>query len=285
MIKLNKIKIFTDSTSDLSKELIEQNNISIIPLHIHFNDEEYKDNVDLTQEELYKKVEEYNILPKTSAPSPQEFIEAFRPYIEKGYDIIYIGLSSKMSATIQNALIAKSEFPSANIEVVDSYNLSSGIGLLVMKACDFREQGLNLQEIAKELRKLVPKVRSSFIIDTLDYLHKGGRCSSVANFVGGILKIKPVVAVADGEMFLSHKIRGKRKKVIDTMLKESLKNKNKMDEKRVFITHSQGGDAVNYLKEELERSINVENIHITDAGCVISSHCGPGTVGILYIEK
>lgn len=282
---MNKIKIFADSTCDLSKQLIEENNISIIPLHVHFHEEEYRDNVDLTQDELYKKVEEYNILPKTSAPSPQEFVNAFKPYVEKDYDIIYIGLSSKMSATIQNAIIAKGEFPKANIEIIDSYNLSSGIGLLVMKACDYREKGFNVNEIASKVRELVPKVKTSFIIDTLDYLYKGGRCSALESFVGGILKIKPVVSVAKGEMYLSHKVRGKRKKVVDTMLKDVLENKNNIDEKRVFITHSQAGGTEHYLKERLEENINVENIHITEAGCVISSHCGPGTIGILYIEK
>lgn len=282
---MNNIKIFTDSTSDLSKELIAKNHISIIPLYVSFDDEIYRDNVDMDQLELYKKIDAHKMIPKTAAPSPQDFIDAFKPYIDKGDDILYIGLSSKMSATIQNANIAKEEFPDGKISIIDSHNLSTGMGLLVMKACDFRDQGMDIEEISQRIQGLVPKVRSSFIIDTLEYLHLGGRLSAIKSLIGGALKIKPIIKVVDGEMIVAHKVRGRKSKVVDYMLKDVLKDAENIDPSRIFITHSQGGESVSYLEEQLSINTNVDHIHITDAGCVISSHCGPGTVGILYVEK
>lgn len=279
------IKIFTDCVSDLSKELIEENDIATIPFYVHFNDEIYKDGIELSQEELYKKVNTYGALPKTSAPSPQDFINSFKPYVEGGKEIIYIGISHKLSATMQNAIIAKKEFPNANISLVDSCNLSSGIGLLALKACDLRDEGLSGKQIVEKLSKLAPKIQTSFVVDTLEYLYKGGRCSALESFFGSVLKIKPILKVEDGELKLGKKARGKIDKVINSMLEDVLNNKNNIDKKRTFITHSQGGELVYYLKEQLENKTDIENVYITDASCVISSHCGPGTIGILYIEK
>ena len=282
---MHDIKIFADSTSDLPKELIEKNNISIIPLYVIFKDEIYKDNVNIDQEGLYKKVNELNMLPKTSAPSPKDFIDAFKPYVEAGQDILYIGLSSKLSTTIQNANIAKQEFPNANIEIVDSLNLSTSIGLLVMKACDFRKKGMNVQEISTKIQELTSKVRTTFIVDTLDYLHKGGRCSALQNLLGTAFKIKPIVRVVDGKLTVGQKFRGNKNKATNLIFKEVIKNINNIDTKRIFIGHSQGKEHIEYLKEQLLKSTNIKNIYLVNAGCVISSHCGPGTIGLFYIEK
>lgn len=282
---MSNIKIFTDCVSDLSKELIEENDIATIPFYVHFNDEIFKDGIELNQEELYKKVKKYNTLPKTSAPSPQDFINSFNPYVEGKKEIIYIGISHKLSATMQNAIIAKNEFPNANISLIDSCNLSSGIGLLALKACDLRDEGLSGKQIVEKLSELTPKIQTSFVVDTLEYLHKGGRCSALESFFGGILKIKPILKVENGEIKLGKKARGKTDKVIDLMLEDVLKNKNNIDKKRAFITHSQGGELVYYLKKQLEKNTDIENVYITDASSVISSHCGPGTIGILYMEK
>lgn len=279
-----KIKIFSDSTSDLSKELIEQEDIGIIPLYVNMNEISYKDGVDLTVPELYAKVDALGKLPKTSAPSPEDYYEAFKPWIEDGYNILYIGLSSKISSTIQNAKIAAEQFENAVIEVVDSENLSSGIGLLVMKAADYRKEGEDIHTIARKVTELVPKVKTAFIIDTLDYLYMGGRCSALASFFGGILKIRPVVTVRDGVMILREKIRGKREKIMSILLEDALKDKGHIDKTRVMVTHSlSDADAV-YLKEQLEANNFADEIIITNAGGVISSHCGENTVGILYIE-
>ncbi len=280
---MSKVKIFADSTCDLSRDLIESNNISIVPLYVSFDDNAYKDGAEIWTKELYSKVAEYDKLPKTSAPSPLDFINAFKPFVEEGKDILYIGLSSKLSSTLQNAKIAASEFPDAKIEIVDSYNLSTGIGLLVMKAVDLAKENLDVEEIARKIRELVPKVETAFVPDTLDYLHKGGRCSSLQALMGSVLKIRPIIKVVDGGMIVGQKARGKREKILDTMLENTLKDKDNMDIKRVFVTHTEGLEDATFLKKKLEKNLDVEEVIITDAGCVISSHCGPNTVGILYI--
>ncbi|SDY97273.1 EDD domain protein, DegV family [Proteiniborus ethanoligenes] len=280
---MSKIKIFADSTSDLSKNLIENNQISIVPLYVGFDDESYKDGVQITTKDLYTKVAEYDKLPKTSAPSPLDFVNAFKPFVEEGRDILYIGISSKLSSTLQNAKIAASEFPNAKIEIVDSFNLSTGIGLLVMKAVDFANEGMGVEDIAAKLRELAPNVETAFVPDTLDYLYKGGRCSATQALMGSVLKIRPIIKVVDGGMIVGQKARGKREKILETMLENALKDKDSMDKKRVFVTHTEGLEDANFLKEQLEKELDVEEVIITDAGCVISSHCGPNTVGILYI--
>lgn len=280
-----KVKIYTDSTSDLSQELIKKHSITIVPLYVGFDDNTYRDGVDITTAQLYEKVKESGKLPKTSAPSPLDFVNAFQKDVDAGNDILYIGLSTKLSATIQNAKIASSEFPHARIEIVDSMNLSTGIGLLVMKAVDFIAEGMNLVETANKIRELVQKVETAFVPDTLDYLYMGGRCSALTNIVGNVLRIRPIIKVKDGGMTVGQKARGKREKILDTMLSNALKNKDNMDTSRVFITHSHGLKDAQFLKEQLEKSLNLNEIIITDAGCVISSHCGPNTVGILYILK
>ncbi|SCG82511.1 UPF0230 protein [Proteiniborus sp. DW1] len=280
---MSKVKIFADSTCDLSRDLIESNDISIVPLYVGFDDSSYKDGVEISTKELYAKVDKCSKLPKTSAPSPLDFINAFRPFVEEGKDILYIALSSKLSSTLQNAKIAASEFPDAKIEIVDSFNLSTGIGLLVMKAVDLVKENLGVEEIAEKIRELVPKVETAFVPDTLDYLHKGGRCSSLQALMGSMLRIRPIIKVVDGGMIVGQKARGKREKILETMLNNALKDKDNMDKKRVFVTHTEGLQDAMFLKKKLEESLDVEEIIITDAGCVISSHCGPNTVGILYI--
>jgi DegV family protein with EDD domain len=281
---MSNVKIFTDSTSDLTPEIISIHDISIIPLYVNFEEKSYMDGVNITTRELYEKVSQYGVLPKTSAGSPSDFYNAFKPYIDAGKDIVFIGLSSGLSSHLQNAMLAANELPEGRIHIVDSLNLSSAIGLLVMKAVDFKNQGLRASEIAYKVRQLVPKVKTAFIIDTLDYLYKGGRCSALSNFVGGVLKIRPIVKVVDGKMILAQKLMGKREKALNTMLSSVIKEKDSIDMDRMMVTHSISGDA-EYLKNELKKNLPVKDIIETQAGCVISSHCGPNTIGILYIEK
>lgn len=282
---MGKIKIFTDSTSDLSNEFIKQNDISIIPLYVNLNEKSYKDGVEITTEELYMEVEQYNMLPLTSAPSPSDFYNAFKPSIDEGKDIIYIGLSSELSATIQNAYIAAKEFPDGRIEIIDSLNVSMGIGLLVLKALGLANENLALKEIALIMRERVPKLRVMFIIDTLEYLHKGGRCTSIQSFVGGILKIRPVIKMVDGKIILWQKLRGKRSKALAALLDNVLADKDNMDLERFAVTHSMCLEDAEYLSNELKSKLGIHEIIIGNAGCVISSHCGPNTVGIIYFLK
>jgi len=282
---MSNIKIFADSTCDLTKEIINKNDISLIPLYVGFGDDTYKDGIDITTEELYDKVSKLGVLPKTSAPSPMDFYNSFKPYIDAGKSIVYIGLSSELSSTLQNAKLAASEFPNSKIAIIDSKNLSTGIGLLVLKVVDYTQKGIEFDEIVHKIEGLIPKVESSFVIDSMDYLYKGGRCSALQSFVGGMLKIKPIVKVVEGKMILGQKARGKREKVLNIMLNSVINNKDIIDLDRVMVTHSLGYEDAQYLKEELEKNIGAKEIIITDAGCVISSHCGPNTVGILYISK
>jgi len=282
---MGSVRIMSDSTCDLSPELIEKHGISIVPLYVIFNGDSYRDGIDMKTDELYKIVERLNTLPRTSSPSPSDFCKAFSNCIEKGEDIIYIGLSSEFSATVQNARIAAQEFPEGRIEVIDSRNLSTGIGLLVMKAVDFAEQGLGISEIAENIRGLVPQVRTRFVINTLDYLYKGGRCTALESFFGGLLNIRPIIAVEEGKMILEEKIRGKKEKALKSMLENTLADRDIIDSRRVFVTHSMADEEAEYLKGILEQKLEGPEIIITNAGCVISSHCGKGTAGILYMRS
>lgn len=283
---LNKIQIMTDSTSDLPPSILKEHGIGVVPLRVVFGEQSFRDGVDITTEELYRRVEESGKLPKTSAASPAEFVEYFKPHIDEGKSILYISLSSGLSATYQNALIAANEFPEGRIEVVDSRNLSTGIGLLVMKAVDYiREGESDLKRLADRLREDTARVETEFAIDTLDYLHKGGRCSGTQKVFGTMLRIHPLIKVVDGGMILADKVRGKEEKVLETLLNRALQFKDNMDPARIFVTHSMGESKARWLKEQLESRLDVREVLISDAGCVISSHCGPGTVGILFMKK
>lgn len=282
---MNKVLIMTDSTADLSHDFLEKHNIVSLPLYVSFGENLYRDGIDLTTEELYKKVEETNMLPKTSAVSPGDFIKAFDKYIKLGYDIIYIGLGSKISATNQSANIAKMEFDENRIQIVDSKNLSSGIALLVLKAKDLRDMGKNIFEIKEEIEKLVPKVRSQFSIKTLDYLYKGGRLSALGKLFGTVLRIKPIIQVKNGEMIVFRKSVGSFSRAVDSMLTDYENMIDNIDMDYVMITHSLSDKQSKRMHDKVLSISKPNNLLESYAGCVISSHCGAGTIGILYILK
>lgn len=277
------VVLFSDSTCDLPQEIICQENIEIVPLYVIFNDKPLRDGIDITTPALYERVREGNNLPTTAAPSPGDFIAAFSPHIEAGNDILYVGLSAELSATNNNARLAAEHFPPGRVEVVDSRNLSSATGLLILKAADRLREGRSKEEIAHELRVLAPQVHTEFIIDILDYLHKGGRCSGLARLMGSMLSIRPVVKVVDGRMVPAEKLRGSRKKALNTLLSNALAKKEKI-KGRVFVTHSVSEDGP-YLREQLLAQTQASEVIISQAGCVISSHCGPNTIGILFIQE
>lgn len=283
---MEKIKIITDCTSDLSDELYQQHDIHVMSLNINIKDQTFKDKIDINQKQLFELVDKYNELPKTSALTPINLIETFEKYINEGYSILFMGIGGGFSSSYQNAVIASREFPSDKIRVVDSGNLSSGIGLLVLKAVKFRDAGESLNEIANKLENLVPKVRSMFSINTLEYLHKGGRCSGTARFFGSMLKIKPIIRVVDGKMIVAKKPRGKYKVALDAQLEYVMHDKDNIDPDNLFITHCLAEDEdIEYLKSEVGKHVKVDNIYVTKASSVISTHCGPRTIGILYIVK
>ncbi|OPA80807.1 fatty acid-binding protein DegV [Paenibacillus selenitireducens] len=278
---MSKIRVFSDSTCDLPPELREQHQIGIIPLYVTFGEDAYKDGVEMTPLQLFHKVDELGYLPKTASPSPGDFIQAFAPAIEAGDDIIFIGLSTELSSTCQNAIIAADSFPEGRITVVDSRNLSTGIGLLVLKAVRAAEAGRTLQEIEQIVLDSRDRIETEFIIDTLDYLHKGGRCSSLQNFIGSLLKIRPVVKVVDGRMILAAKLRGKREKTLEQLIQNALHFKDQLEGETISVTHALAEEEAIQVREILLRETNAKEVLLAETGCVISSHCGPHTVGIV----
>ena len=282
---MNKVVIIVDSTCDLPKEVIEQNEIVIVPLTVNFPDVSFYDGVDITTPELYKMVAERGELPKTAAITLGEIYNVFEKYINLGYDIVYTGISSFMSKSHENAVMMSKEFEEGRIEVVDSLNLSTGIGLVVMKACKWRNEGKNAHEIAELMRETIPYVRSQFIVDTMEYLHKGGRCSSVAKLFGTILKIKPLIVVREGKMSVGGKPRGKIEACLDKLVEMVVEDKDNIDLETVFVTHSETDSSCEYLTGKVQEVLPEANILNSRAGCIISTHCGPGTIGVLYILK
>lgn len=281
---MNKIKIITDSTCDLSDELLAKYDIDVLPLTVNFNNESYLDRININTEELYKKVESKNEFPKTAAVTVMQFTEAFKKYVDLGYDVIYMGLSRTMSRTFENSMISQIEVSEEHVFVLDSMNLSTGISLLLLKANKYKEQGLSAKEIYELLKIDRTKVYSQFIIDTLKFLHMGGRCTGVAAFLGTALNLKPIIAVRDGKMHVQRKPIG-LKRGYQLLLGQILADKPNVDLDHIFITHSFNDEASAYFRKELEKNFPNVDIITTNAGCVISSHCGKGTIGILYMVK
>lgn len=282
---MRKVQIITDSTADLSKELLEELQIDSMPLYVRFGETIYKDGVDINTNELYQLVDKHNQIPTTAAISPGDFYEKFKYYLDREYDVVYIGIGAKISATFQSANLAKEEFDKDRIYLINSDNLSSGIALALLKAKDLRDQGHDAKSIYEEVNKIIPYIRSQFSIMTLDYLHKGGRASGVAKLVGTFLKIKPIIQVRNGKLDVYKKPRGKITRALDIMLEDMFALEEKLDLDYIMITHTQSSENVTYMENKVMERINPKNLIISEAGCVISSHCGPGTIGILYIEK
>ncbi len=279
------VKIISDSTCDLSPELVQKYNIGIIPLYVNLGNKEYKDGVDIDPDELYKWSDATGETPKTAAPSVSDILKFLDMSSEDEYVIFTI--SSSMSASFNNCrLAAETAEMTDRVFIVDSANLSTGIGLQVLRACELAAEGKTGAQIVAEIEKIKGKVRASFVIDTLTYLHRGGRCSGLAAFFGSALKLHPRISVDDGAMHPEKKYRGKMDKVVMdyvTDMEEALKN---ADSKRVFITHSTcDPEIVEAVRSYLESLGLFEEIIETHAGGVISSHCGPGTLGVLFISK
>lgn len=276
------MEIFTDSCCDLSPDQIKSFNIHVVPLGVFIDGNSYLDGVNISAPELFALVKKTGQLPKTSAPAQGQFIDAFKAYD----DIIYISISSKLSASFQNGMIAAKALSSKKIQVVDSSNLSTGIGLLVLKAAELRDEGKSSDEIVSILNATLDKVNTSFVIDTLDYLHMGGRCSAMELIIGSMLKIRPVIEVKnDGTLGVKEKISGTRKKALDSMVLDFKSKLPAIDLHRVFITHAYCEKDAEYLKTELLKLAPIEEICFTTAGATISSHCGPDCIGILFIQQ
>ena len=281
------VKIISDSTCDLSPELIKENDIEIIPLLVTFNEDTFQDGVDIDAKKIYEEVSKRGVLPKTSAVSALVLEERFKKWVEEGYEVIYTGISSKMSSTFNNANIAAKEIGEDKVFVVDSKNLSTGIGLTLLKACRDRDKGLSAKEIVNNMEYNIARVKAQFAIETMEYLHKGGRCSGIARFAATLLRIKPIIFVRDGSMTVGKKPLGKIKVSLDAMLKmlEEDKNNNNVDPEFIFVTDAIAPESREYLIPKVKELFPESNVYSTIAGGVIASHCGPGTIGILYICK
>jgi len=281
------VKIISDSTCDLSQALIEKYDITILPLHILLGDKEYRDGADITPEEIFAWSDENKTTPKTSAPSLVESVECLRSYVEAKTEVICFSISASMSTSGNVMRLAAEELEAGDlVTVIDSANLSTGIGHLVIEAALMAQEGKDAQTIAQTIEELKPRVRASFVVDTLTYLYRGGRCSAVAAMAGGVLKLHPKIVVENGAMDATKKYRGKLDNVILSYTKDMEEALKAAKPDRVFITHSGCDKAtVDKVREYLKGLNHFNEIIETRAGGVISSHCGPGTLGVLFIAQ
>lgn len=283
---MRNVGIIADSTCDLSVDLLEKYQVHILPLHIHLGEKEYSDGVDITLEQIYAWSDTNKATPKTSAMSPLEAEECLKEHLAAYEEVICFCISETMSSSAEimrmtsiNLGVGKRVF------VIDSQNLSTGIGLQVIEAAIMADKGKSAREIAESIARMQPFVRTSFVIDTLTYLHRGGRCTGIAAMAGTTLKLHPCILVIDGKMKAGKKYRGRMEKVITAYVSDLIPSLKTARKERVFITHS-GCDnqIIDRVRKQLEELKCFDEILITRAGSVVASHCGPGTLGVLFVE-
>ena len=278
-----KIAITCDSVCDLSQEQLEQNNVRILPLTISLADDSYQDGVDITPQKIFDFVSKTKQLPKTSANNEFQYTEFFEEVLKEYDGVIHFTIGSDISACYNNAAKAQNNFE--NVRVIDSKNLSTGIGLLVLYACKLRDEGKSLDEIADKVKARVPHVQASFVVERLDYLHKGGRCSAVALLGANILKIRPSIMVKDGKMGVHKKYRGKMEAVIADYVKDTLTEFKNYDNSICFITYTSATpEMIEAARKAIGENAAFKTIVETTAGATVTSHCGEHTLGILYFN-
>ena len=279
-----RVIIASDSTCDLSPELIEQRGIHILPLGVTLGEKQYLDGVDVTPDDIYEHYEKYGELPKTSAVNIADFEEFFRKMTAEGSSVVMFTISSSMSSTYHNACLAAEDFP--DVYVVDTCNLSTGGGLLVMAASDMAAEGKSAKEIAEVCRELAPCVDASFVIDDLEFLYKGGRCSALAAFGANLLQLKPCITVRGGKMGVGKKYRGRFGAVLKSYVNDIVGDASDIRTNRIFVTHA-GCDKeiIDACVEQVKAYGVFDEVLVTRAGCTISSHCGRNTLGVLFIRK
>lgn len=278
------IILAADSTCDLGDELRQRYSVHYFPFHIILDGKNYRDGVDLTPDRIYEVYREKKILPKTAAINSAEYTDFFRQWTDQGYEVIYITLGHGLSASYNNCRLAAEELE--GVYVIDSCSLSTGSGHLVIEAAERIEKGMPAKQIAKEVQALTPYVRASFIIDTLEFLYKGGRCSALQMLGANMLQLKPCIEVhtEDGSMGVGKKYRGSLDKVLVQYVHDKLDGRRDVRKERVFITHAGISEQrIELVKNEIIKLGLFENIYVTRAGCTISSHCGPNTLGVLFM--
>lgn len=281
-----KILIASDSTCDLSPELVEKYGIKIIPMGVTLGDKQYTDGVDIDPDTVYENYNKTGILPKTSAINIAAFADFYEQYVNEGYSIVVFTISAEMSSTFSNARLAAEDFE--NVYAVDTRNLSTGGGLLVLAAAEMAKEGKSAKEIADECARLTDYVDASFVIDSLEFLHKGGRCSALAALGANMLQLKPCIVVKGGKMGVSKKYRGKYASaaVLPQYIKDRVGDGSDIYQDKVFVTHA-GCDSeiVDMCVAKVKELMPDANVMITRAGCTVSSHCGRNTLGVLFIRK
>lgn len=287
-----RIKIFTDTTCDLSPERRAAHDITALPLHVLLGGVDHLDGVDVTQQQLFDYVQRNKQLPKTAAISVLDFQTAFAQALDGGYDeILYTGLSSKLSSTFQNAglareALAEAGYDPARIHLVDSLQLSSGTAHLLLRAAHIAENGGTAQDIEKDLYHVIPLLSTHFVVDTLQYLHMGGRCSSIAYLAGSMLKLHPQINMIDGAMSAGEKFRGKLDHCIQLYKQRMVLDRlDRIDPHRIFVTSTLPPEEAEVLADEIRALDYFDEVLVESAGATISSHCGPNTIGYLYILK
>ena len=278
------IKILSDSTCDLSQAILEQHNITLIPLTVVKDGQQYKDGVSITPADIFAHVAAGGDLCSTSANSVGEYADEFAKYVNDYDGILHINIGSGFSSCYQNACIAASDFD--NVRVVDSQNLSTGQGLVVLEACRLAKECASLDELHEKVQAFTEKVEASFLVDKLTYLAKGGRCSSVAALGANLLNLKPCIDVKDGKMGVSKKYRGKYSKCLASYVQERLEGREDIRRDVIFVTMtSVADDEYAAVMDALKQYGNFETVYETLAGCTVSCHCGPGTLGVLFVRK
>lgn len=281
-----QIILSADSTCDLDEDLKNRYHVNYFPLHINLNGKDYLDNVNITPEQVYQEYYDNKVLPKTSAVNVEEYMDHFRPWVEQGCEVIHINLGHALSSSYQNCRLAAKEL--GHVHVVDSGNLSTGTGLTVVAAGKMIAAGMDAEDIAEELRRTTTRRHASFVLDTLTFLHAGGRCSAVAALGANMLKLKPSIQVDnhDGSMSVGKKYRGSLDKVLVKYVRDELSKHTDIDPELLFITHSGiPQEYIDLVKKTVEEMMDFKEIHITKASCTISCHCGPNTLGILFETK
>lgn len=282
---MNGIAITSDSTCDLSAQQIRENGIGIMPLSVMLGDKSFRDGIDIVPADIFRFFEETGELPKTAAPSVKEYEDFFRPYVEAGETLIHFNISSKASGSNGFAQTAAKTF-GGKVIVVDSHALSTGQGLLVMKACDLRKEGKSAEEIAETVNSLRDKVNTSFIPDTLLYLYKGGRCSTLSYYGAKVLSIHPMIAMKEGQLYPKKKYIGKMSRCLKNYVHDLAEEYPQYDRTRCFITHSNAdAELVESAKQLVKDLFSFDEVTETVAGSVITGHCGRNTIGVLFISK
>ena len=278
------IKITSDSTCDLSQAILEAHNIALVPLTVIMEDKEYKDGVTITPSTIFEHVAAGGALCSTSANSVGEYEEIFTKYANAYDGVLHINIGSGFSSCYQNACIAAQEFD--NVAVVDSMNLSTGQGLVVLEACRLAKDATDLDQLADQIRAFTIRVESSFLLSRLDYMVKGGRCSSAAALGANLLNLKPCIEVINGKMSVVKKYRGNFDKALPMYVKDRLANRDNLDEGILFVTKTPV-DEVSYAAcmKAVSEYGKFDHVYETDAGCTVSCHCGPGTLGVLFVRK